>query len=95
MKRHHYIFYWQDDEDGDTYEVPPCELSPAKVPQTQVEENVYLGKHIDSIKQIWLGSQQEQKAMFKLCYSLQRGHRLLLLPLLLLHRGRLLLHPGQ
>ncbi|XP_010782515.1 B-cell linker protein [Notothenia coriiceps] len=31
-----------DDEDGDTYEVPPCELSPAKVPQTQVEENVYL-----------------------------------------------------
>ncbi|XP_045890127.1 B-cell linker protein [Micropterus dolomieu] len=31
-----------DDEEGDMYEVPPCERPAMKVPQTQVEENVYL-----------------------------------------------------
>ncbi|XP_073322344.1 SH2 domain-containing protein 6 isoform X2 [Pagrus major] len=31
-----------DDEEGDMYEAPPCELKAAKVPQRQVEENVYL-----------------------------------------------------
>ncbi|XP_059193489.1 B-cell linker protein isoform X2 [Centropristis striata] len=31
-----------DDEDGDMYEVPPCERPAVKVPQRQVEENVYL-----------------------------------------------------
>lgn len=31
-----------DDEDGDTYEAPPCERPAVKVPQRQVEENVYL-----------------------------------------------------
>ncbi|XP_038133194.1 B-cell linker protein [Cyprinodon tularosa] len=31
-----------DDEDGDMYEVPPCERQPVKVPQTQVQENIYL-----------------------------------------------------
>ncbi|XP_063752576.1 B-cell linker protein isoform X2 [Eleginops maclovinus] len=40
------VFGWPqdefDDEDCDMYEAPPCELSPVKVPQTQVEENVYL-----------------------------------------------------
>lgn len=34
----------QDDEDGDMYEVPPCERQPVKVPQTQIQENIYLGK---------------------------------------------------
>ncbi|XP_047446989.1 B-cell linker protein isoform X2 [Mugil cephalus] len=31
-----------DDEEGDMYEAPPCERPPVKVPQRQVEENVYL-----------------------------------------------------
>ncbi|XP_023198877.1 SH2 domain-containing protein 6-like [Xiphophorus maculatus] len=31
-----------DDEDGDMYEVPPCERQPVKVPQTQIQENIYL-----------------------------------------------------
>ncbi|XP_049906762.1 B-cell linker protein isoform X1 [Epinephelus moara] len=31
-----------DDEEGDMYEVPPCERPAVKVPQRQVEENVYL-----------------------------------------------------
>ncbi|KAM4579454.1 SH2 domain-containing protein 6, partial [Fundulus diaphanus] len=31
-----------DDEEGDMYEVPPCERQPVKVPQTQVQENIYL-----------------------------------------------------
>ncbi|XP_054467370.1 B-cell linker protein [Anoplopoma fimbria] len=31
-----------DDDDGDTYEVPPCERHTAKVPRRPVEENVYL-----------------------------------------------------
>ncbi|XP_071339622.1 B-cell linker protein [Trachinotus anak] len=31
-----------DDEDGDMYEAPPCERPAMKVPQRQVEENVYL-----------------------------------------------------
>ncbi|XP_023276903.1 pollen-specific leucine-rich repeat extensin-like protein 1 isoform X2 [Seriola lalandi dorsalis] len=31
-----------DDEEGDMYEAPPCERPAMKVPQRQVEENVYL-----------------------------------------------------
>ncbi|XP_042343793.1 B-cell linker protein [Plectropomus leopardus] len=31
-----------DDEEGDMYEAPPCERPALKVPQRQVEENVYL-----------------------------------------------------
>ncbi|XP_042187406.1 pollen-specific leucine-rich repeat extensin-like protein 1 isoform X3 [Oncorhynchus tshawytscha] len=31
-----------DEEDGDTYEVPPCERPAMKVPSRHVEENVYL-----------------------------------------------------
>lgn len=31
-----------DDEEGDMYEAPPCERPAVKVPQRQVEENVYL-----------------------------------------------------
>ncbi|XP_051807241.1 SH2 domain-containing protein 6 [Acanthochromis polyacanthus] len=31
-----------DDEEGDMYEVPPCERPAVKVPQRQVEENIYL-----------------------------------------------------
>ncbi|KAM4745491.1 B-cell linker protein [Anableps anableps] len=31
-----------DDEEGDMYEVPPCERQPVKVLQTQVQENIYL-----------------------------------------------------
>ncbi|XP_053181116.1 B-cell linker protein [Scomber japonicus] len=31
-----------DEEEGDTYEAPPCERPPVKVPQRQVEEDVYL-----------------------------------------------------
>ncbi|KAM9744646.1 SH2 domain-containing protein 6 isoform 1-T1 [Menidia menidia] len=33
---------FQDDEESDMYEVPPCERAPAKVPQRQVQENIYL-----------------------------------------------------
>jgi hypothetical protein len=33
----------QDDEDGNTYEAPPCERPAMKVPPRHVEENVYLG----------------------------------------------------
>lgn len=36
---------WQDDEEGDMYEAPPCERPAVKVPQRQVQENVYLGKN--------------------------------------------------
>lgn len=36
-------FLWQDDEESDMYEVPPCERPAVKVPQRQVEENIYLG----------------------------------------------------
>ncbi|XP_051759687.1 B-cell linker protein isoform X1 [Ctenopharyngodon idella] len=32
-----------DEEDGDTYEAPPCERPTIKAPPRQVEENVYLG----------------------------------------------------
>lgn len=39
------LFFQDDDEDGDMYEAPPCERT-VKVPQRQVEENVYLGKLI-------------------------------------------------
>lgn len=49
-----YIFSWQDDEEGDMYEAPPCERPAVKVPQRQVEENVYLGnnycRYINSLK---------------------------------------------
>ncbi|XP_041856509.1 B-cell linker protein [Melanotaenia boesemani] len=31
-----------DDEESDMYEVPPCERTPVKVPQRQVQENIYL-----------------------------------------------------
>ncbi|KAM6930895.1 uncharacterized protein FYW49_002811 [Xenentodon cancila] len=31
-----------DDEESDMYEVPPCERPPVKVPQRQVQENIYL-----------------------------------------------------
>lgn len=34
----------QDDEEGDMYEAPPCERPAVKVPQRQVQQNVYLGK---------------------------------------------------
>uniref|UniRef100_A0A3P9LVF9 Si:dkeyp-117b11.1 n=1 Tax=Oryzias latipes TaxID=8090 RepID=A0A3P9LVF9_ORYLA len=30
-----------DDVYGDTYEIPPCELSPRDVPQTQAQDNIY------------------------------------------------------
>ncbi|KAM9392523.1 uncharacterized protein KZ484_003930 isoform 2-T2 [Pholidichthys leucotaenia] len=33
-----------DDEEGDVYEAPPCERPPVRVPQRQVEEDVYLDK---------------------------------------------------
>ncbi|KAM4577418.1 uncharacterized protein PAE49_007221 isoform 1-T2 [Odontesthes bonariensis] len=33
---------FQDDEESDMYEVPPCERAPVKVPQREVEENIYL-----------------------------------------------------
>uniref|UniRef100_UPI0037E850E1 SH2 domain-containing protein 6 n=1 Tax=Semicossyphus pulcher TaxID=241346 RepID=UPI0037E850E1 len=33
---------FDDEEDGDMYEVPPCERSAVKVPQIPVEEDVYL-----------------------------------------------------
>ncbi|XP_020499568.1 SH2 domain-containing protein 6 [Labrus bergylta] len=33
---------FEDEEENDMYEVPPCERQPAKVPQTPVEEDVYL-----------------------------------------------------
>ncbi|TNN66818.1 B-cell linker protein [Liparis tanakae] len=33
----------EEEEDGDTYEVPPCERQTVTVPQSEVEENVYLG----------------------------------------------------
>lgn len=36
----------QDEEDGDTYEAPPCERPTIKAPPRQVEENVYLGTSI-------------------------------------------------
>uniref|UniRef100_W5LVY8 SH2 domain-containing protein n=1 Tax=Lepisosteus oculatus TaxID=7918 RepID=W5LVY8_LEPOC len=32
----------EDEEDGDTYEAPPCERPAMKVPQRNMEENVYL-----------------------------------------------------
>jgi len=41
-----FFFLRQDDEeedDGDTYEAPPCERQSVTVPQSEVEENVYLG----------------------------------------------------
>ncbi|XP_024130353.1 B-cell linker protein isoform X4 [Oryzias melastigma] len=31
-----------DDEEGDMYEAPPCERPAVKVPQTQVQDNIYL-----------------------------------------------------
>ncbi|XP_070402301.1 B-cell linker protein [Nothobranchius furzeri] len=31
-----------DDEDGDMYEVPPCERAPLKAPSSQGQENIYL-----------------------------------------------------
>lgn len=33
-----------DDEEGDMYEVPPCERTAVKVPQTQIEDNIYLDR---------------------------------------------------
>lgn len=33
----------QGDEEGDTYEAPPCERPNIKVQRQPVEENVYLG----------------------------------------------------
>lgn len=37
-------FLWrQGDEEGDTYEAPPCEPAAVKMPQRQLVDNVYLG----------------------------------------------------
>lgn len=38
--------HFQDEEDGDTYEAPPCERPTIKVQPRQVEENVYLGIYL-------------------------------------------------
>lgn len=43
------LIHRQDDEEGDMYEAPPCERPAVKVPQRQVEENVYLGNNTGTL----------------------------------------------